>query len=260
MDKSLVVDVEQINALEFSVDDVSNPRSVVSLTSEIPTLQKALKELLFMDPQLMELDEHELQQKARPSLTLSRLRMAFWNEYEKANQQNRKMHLSKIIAGVCTETVFKKKVLNDHVRLAYILVPPKDYVITTKEALDRGLDSLRAIVGAKVVDDDGNLIPKSADIVLKAVALLDMRVKGAVVQRIDQRSLNVNVNKDVTPDHSHMPQTVEDLDRQLEAIKQKLIRDVSQAKLPPSAQGMVDTMKEVNVELIDIGGSFKVKE
>lgn len=257
MNEKSLADIEQVNALEFSVDDTSNPRSVVSLTSEIPTLQKAMHDLIFMDPHLLEMDEHELKEKVKPSFTLSRIRMSFWNEYEKANQQNRKMHLAKIIAGICTETVFKKKLLSDHARLAYVLVPPKDYVITTKEALDAGLDNLRKIVTANVVDDEGNLIAKSADVVLKAIALLDMRVKGAVVQRIDQRSLNVNVNKDVTPQDSRPPQTLEELERQLEAVKHKLVRDVSQARLPSAPADIEATMKAIDVEVVDIGGNKK---
>jgi hypothetical protein len=254
-----LADIEQVDAIEFSIDDTDNPRSVISLTSSNPTIHDAIKDLLLNAPELMEMEQHELSQRANPSFTLSRVRMSFWNEYENANQGNRKMHLSKIVAGVCTETVFRKKILGDRVKLAYVLCPPKDYQITVKEALDAGLDSLRAIVSARVIDENGNLNAKSADVVLKAIALLDMRVKGAVIQRIDQRSLNVNLNKEVPPGSLTAPDSLEDLERQLAAVKQKLVRDISQARLPAQPVDMVDTMKEIGAELVDVGGSYKLR-
>lgn len=258
MNSNQLADVEQIDAIEFSIDDLENPRSVISLTNNIPTLHDAIKRALRDSPDLFLMEHDELTRKANPSFTLSRLRLSFWNEYENANQHNRKMVFGKIIAGVCTDTVFKRKVITDDVKLAYILCPPKDYQITVKEALDAGLDNLRAIVSAPVLDERGHLITKAADVVLKAVALLDMRVKGAVIQRIDQRSLNVNLNKEVPPDSHHAPATLEELERELAVVKQKLVRDVTQARLPASPAEMIDTMADIGAELIDVGGSYKV--
>jgi hypothetical protein len=250
---SQVLDPSQESALEFDVEDLANPRSVISLTSEIPTFQAALKELLTECPDYLEMELPELQRMVDPTFTLSRLRLSFWNEYENAIQHNRKMKISKIIAGVCTETLFKKKVLPDHKKLAYLLSPPKDYMLTVKEALDAGLDNLRAIVTAKVLDEKGQLNAKAADVVLKAIALLDMRVKGAIVQRIDQRNLNVNVSNP----SREVAQSVEELDRQIEEAKQKLIKQVTQSKLPESPRDIMTTMKEVNVEVISVGGANK---
>lgn len=257
-----IAEITPGDPVEFAIEDESNPRSVISLTSSNPTLQNAIKRLLLESPDLLELDQTEIAQKVNPTFTLSRIRLSFWHEFENANTGNRKMAMAKIIAGVCTETVFRKKVLNDNKKLAYILCPPKDYLITVKEALDAGLDNLRAIVSAKVVDDDGNLIHKSAETVLKAVALLDMRVKGAVVQRIDQRSLNVNVHKDVSPRNSSsdMPRSMEEMDQQLEQIKQKLVKDITQARLPSNPQAMNDTLSDLNVELVSVGGAYRVKD
>lgn len=252
-------DVQKIDAVEFDIEDTLNPRSVVSLTSDIPSFQLALKKLLTEKPELLDLDYQEISQKANPTFTLCRLRLSFWNEYENAIQNNRKMHIAKVMAGVCTENVFRKKVLADHIKLAFLLSPPKDYVITIKESLDAGLDNLRAIVSAKVLNEDGTLDTKAADVVLKAIALLDMRVKGAVVQRIDQRSLNVNVNRDVTP-ASDKPQSLEELERELERVKQKLVKDVSHARLPSAPEEIVKTMKDLKVALIDVGGSYKLKK
>jgi hypothetical protein len=251
--------IEQTQATEFNIEDLANPRSVISLTSDIPTLQAGIKNLLLTSPELLELEFDEIKLKANPSFTLCRLRMSFWNEYENAITNNRKMKMARIVAGVCTDSLFKAKILPDLVRLAYVLSPPKDYVITVKESLDAGLDNLRAIVTAKVTNDDGSLNAKSADIVLKAIALLDMRVKGAVIQRIDQRSLNVNVNRDVTPHASSAPTSLEALERELDLVKQKLVRDVTQAKLPSSPIETTNMMKELKVALIDTGGSYKLK-
>jgi hypothetical protein len=248
-------------ATEFSVEDETNPRSVVCLTSQTPSLYNAIKEHLFTHPEYFEMEYHDLSQKANPSFTLSRLRLSFWNEYENAIQNNRKMSLGKILAGVCTDTVFRKSILDNPLKMAYILSPPKDYMVTVKEALDAGLDNVRAIVGANVFLADGKTLNvKAAEVVLKAVALLDMRVKGAVIQRIDQRSVNLNVNKDVTPrSPSGLPQSLEELERQLDEIKLKMIRDVTQSRLPSAPIEIQKTMKELNVELIDTGGSFKLK-
>jgi hypothetical protein len=247
------------DATDFSVDDLQNPRSVISLTRNIPTFQDAIKRLLQEAPDYLDLEYTELKVKANPTYTLFRVRTSFWNEYENAIQHNRSMHLSNMYAGVCTERLFRKKVLTDNLKLAFILSPPKDYTITVKEALDAGLDNLRAIATAPILTDSGKLDTKAAEVVLKAIALLDMRVKGAVVQRIDQRSLNVNLNKDVSPASSEgqltLPQDLSELDKQIERLKAKLITQVTRVKLPSQPEEIMQTMRDLNTRIIDVGGS-----
>lgn len=249
-------DIAIVEALDFSIDDTSNPRSIISLTLAIPTFQAAVKRLITEAPQLLDMEYHELKEKVRPTYTLHRLRTSFWNEYENAIQHNRAMKQTHMYAGVCTERLFKKVVLEDNMKLAFVLSPPKDYMITVKEALDSGLDNLRAIATAPVFLENGRLDTRAAEVVLKAIALLDMRVKGAVVQRIDQRSLNVNLNKDVSPASPEtLPQSISDLDDQIERMKAKLIRDVTHVKLPSSPRDITDTMKELGTKIIQTGGS-----
>jgi len=246
--------------LVFVVTDLDNPASAVNLTVNIPTVHAAIKRVMAEEPELLTKDETWFKQEKRLTVTASRIRMSFWMDYESAVANGRKMFLSRIIGGVCSEHFFKDKFLSDNAKVAFMVCPPSNYLVQTREALMAGLETLREIVSAKVVDEDGILIPRAADVVLKAVMHLDMRVKGAIVQRIDSRTLALNVNQNMSPNHSQLkiPRTLEELDAQLEQIKSQLHLTTTQ---PP----MLDTREmresvEVKIEKLSgaASGAYRV--
>jgi hypothetical protein len=236
--------------------------SVENLVAEIPTLLAALHRVMAETPDLLALDEGSLKDKVHPTLILNRIRMSFWTEYENAVQLKRRMKLSQIIGGICTEYFYQQKILTSNDKMAYILCPPTNYTVQVKEALQAGMETIREIVSAKVLDDDGFLIPRAADVVLKAVALLDMRVKGAIVQRVDQRNLNVNLNKDVSPKDA-LPQSVDELDQMIEQTKAKLRQinaaPVRELREPMSAGELHAARESVIVDVTATSNQMQAK-
>lgn len=247
------VNLENRPATEYSVIEVENPNSVINLVSSIPSLMDAVCRVKDLHPDLLDLDFYEIKNKAKPTLTLSRLRQSFWNEYENAVAANRKMRLSQIIAGVCTETFLRNKVLPENEKMAFILSPPSDYLVVVKEALNAGLDTLRQIVSANVIKADGSLDTKAADTIIKAVALLDMRVKGAIVQRVDQRTLNMNINQELPKGKTALPTSVEDLDRELDEVKKKLLTSVTKVSMPARAEKLEAKMQTLDIKPLKFG-------
>lgn len=201
------------------------PTSVYSLCEHIPTLKRSMDRLREEMPDVFDHDEAWFKEKIREfnTVALKRVRLAFWLEYESALTSGRQMRVRNIISGSVTEKVFHKYI-EDNMRLAYIMCPPANYVVQLKETHQAGLDALREIMSAKVTDEDGYLIPRAADVVIKAFAIIDLRLKGAIVQRIDQRTLNVNANTNLSEDAAkQLTSDMSDLDRQLEETRKKLL-------------------------------------
>lgn len=240
--------LEDAPRIEYVVNDVDNPHSALNLTASCPTVHAAIKRVMIEAPHLLTLDEGTFKDKYHFSMTISRIRFSFWAEYENAVTRNRPMFLSQIIGGICTEYFFKNDVLKSNEKVGFILCPPSNYVVQMKEALQAGAETVRKMLSAKVVDDEGYLIPKAAEVVLKAFALLDMRVKGAVVQRVDQRTLSFNVNSTAGQNVLPIPNNMDDLEKELEAVKQKIM--LAETRVPEKNYG-TDNPKTIGVTLLE---------
>lgn len=206
------------------VDD-SNPQSLINLVH--PSFRP---KLLNIPQELLDLSFEEIKERLNPTVTHYRLRYAFWNEFECAIDQGRMMRMARVYAGICTEGHFSNILSKNQVFMAFLVSRPTDYITVVKESLQAGMENLRKIVSSKVHDEDGNLIPRAADVVIKGIALLDLRVKGAVIQRIDQRLVSLNVNKDIEaladPEKAdELPNSLALLEKEIEKVKQQLLAE-----------------------------------
>jgi hypothetical protein len=233
---------------EYSVTDMENPNSVVNLIKNTPTIHRAVLRLIDEAPELLSIEESVMKAEIHPTVTLLRIRVGFWTEYENAISRGAQIKGSQIYAGICTENYFKDKILTDNRKLAFLLCPPTDYVVQVKEALQAGMETMRQILGAKVIDDEGFLIPKAAEAVIKVVAMLDQRVKGAIVQRVDQRTVNMNLNKEMGA-KDVLPSNMDELQALLDKTKQALVSHPVR-----TAPAQLDRAHEdlVKHELIDV--------
>lgn len=180
---------------------------------------------------LMSLAEEDLEDKVKPNLTLQRLRSAFWYEYERiqnAHGRHRRhehnIGVYRMCNGICTTQYFMEKVARNDYYIAWIIRPPLDYDKALQESLQHGLNRVREILnfplydkkftkdGVPVIDkftQEQVEIPNqvTANLILKTVAFLDLRVKGAIPQKIQQytqqqitrQSVNYNVRPDARP-------------------------------------------------------------
>ncbi len=240
-DQLATVIPESLKIEYFIYDD--NPKSVFNLCIDMEHLHRGMIELRDNFPELLTRTEAEFEDdiEFKATATLSRLRLAFWAEYENAVSRNRiSMNTRQIIGGIVTLQTFHS-IIKKPKNLAFILCPPTDYVAQVTEALHVGMENIRKIASARVVDQSGKMDTKAAEAVLKAVAMLDLRVKGAIIQRIDQRTLNVQVkSKPLT----QLPTDPAELDRLIEEAKASLISSAQKAVGPSTVER---TLNEIEI-------------
>ncbi len=149
---------------------------------------------------------------------LNRLRIAFWREYERAQSTKTMMLLANITSGIVSYQVFKKHFESHATRMAFIITPPQDYDTVIAEMFSIGLEQMRDILVSPHVDEQGKINTRLADVKIRIVESLHSRIKGGVVQRVEQKNLNVNVNKE----SNQALQSMEDIDKRLAELSTRV--------------------------------------
>lgn len=187
--------IEQAEADTPGVDIFSteNPRSVVNIVPQPVRLA-----IEAIPAKYRGKTEHELRLMTKPSQTISNIRTGFWYEYNKAQETRKNMRMSAVVGGVCSRDYFFDYVLKDPRAMAWIVTPPTSYEAALKTALEVGTDRLMEIMQLPLHDDNGKIQPQVANLVLKAFMLVDLRMKGSIVQKheIKQETKNLNLNID----------------------------------------------------------------
>jgi hypothetical protein len=199
--------------------DIFNKNFSRSMWNLVPDyFQEAIEKI---PKNLLEMSEHELEKLLDPHVTTSRLRIAFWTEYERAQATLTQFRMSSVYSCVCTKQQFHNKILSDPEKLSWIICPPSDYIIAMKEVLMQGVKVLRKIVMAKnIVDEHGNLNSKNAEVVLKAIDMAHLRVYGAPVIRMESKAVNFNLNQSTPPPASE--KSLEELQKEIREVEEKL--------------------------------------
>lgn len=195
----------------FSIFDEENPLSVINLVP--PMMQEAIRKIPDQVTYLTHATEAQIRKEVKPTERDERLRLAFWDEYNYASSVGTQMRINHIIKGCVAVEHFYEIYLKTPKKLAWIITPPKFYSQGMKYILHLGLDRLTEIMQASVVDENGKLDVRAASVILKTFQLVDLRVKGAIMQKvqIDQRTLNMNA--EVHAEQLHQMQI-----RQLQAM------------------------------------------
>jgi hypothetical protein len=167
----------------------SNPRSVINLVP--PYLQTQIK---VIPEEFLDMEEEELKVAGRCDIVENRLKHSFWHEYTNAQLKGRSMNLVNVYSGVCSSHYFKNSIIHNSYKLAYILIPPASYRIALDELLSISLEQIRDIMTTPHRDAKGKVDAKLAAVKVKIADSIIMRVKGAVVQKVEQKNLNVNVD------------------------------------------------------------------
>ena len=175
----------------------SNEKSLPKLVP--PTIFAHFAEMREKRPELFEMDENELEallkeEGRRPSATDNQLRMRFWLEYDAASARNRQMEFWRVYSGVCPVEHLHKNVFKRPHTMAWILCPPVSYMSKLEEVLNFGVNELRDIMAHAHVDPiSGKINTRLAEIKLKALMFLDIRVKGAITQKIEQTNKSISL-------------------------------------------------------------------
>jgi hypothetical protein len=142
----------------------------------------------------LQIDESDLAEDIKPNQTINCLRFRLWEEYNKAQDAGVPIRVAALCKGICSTNYFYAAVLRNKKVLAYLLIPPKDYELAAEEALLLGMSQIRRILQFPLWDKDGKPDAKIANLQLSVMKMLDARVKGAPMQRIEQKTLSANVS------------------------------------------------------------------
>ena len=159
----------------------------------------------------LKMDEDKLKEQLNPTVHNNRLRISFWKEYDLAQSEGRDIAEVNIYRGICTLEKYEASLKSTKLA-AWVLTPPTNYVVAMEESLSQGIDKMREILEMPLYitefkkNENGEIerlnLPntKVAELVIKTVNMLDLRVKGAVIKQIEQRitqtskSTNANIN------------------------------------------------------------------
>lgn len=186
----------------------SNTRSLINIMPR--HMGDRLEELSFTHPEYFTRDERELEKELKPSPTLRRIKISFWHEYHRAQEKNRPMYPAGIYGGICLPQFFHSAVMQKDLAFAWLLSPPTDYMVAMEEALVHAIKRVREVLDMPI---DGN--PKVAALMLKAMELLDARLHGTAVQRIESKNVSVQVT---TPATKPLP-TPEELEAKIKQLE-----------------------------------------
>ena len=220
-DDRALADARPSAMTEHAVNDISNPRSIINLVPD--TVREAI---LRVPDEYLAMTSEELEGEFKaagysPNITDKRMRIAFWLEYDRSQSATAKrMNMGYVYGGLCSRQYFYERFVKDKRRMAWILISPPDYKIATEEALLHGVDRLREILDMPI-KVGGKIDAKAAAVILETVKFLDTRVKGAVIQKIQQANLNVNVDASERAAGQEAPESMESLTMRLKELEAK---------------------------------------
>lgn len=247
---------EAKDELNFADFDDSDPNSLINMVPDV--LKRAIQEVPVMYYEMAEdelslhcFGEDEKNRPKQPDSTSERLRIAFWDEYDRASRYRERMEIRRICQGTCSEVYFVRKFIQDVQKLAYILHPPISYQINLKDLHELSLRGMRQILSMPIKDDKDRPNTRLMDIQFKIHQHVDMRLKGAIIQRIDQRNLNLNMNADV-------PQTtVEEISKVTQLSMSEIDKRI--ASLQAESKTLL-TPAQVKVDLLKDAGVTELEE
>lgn len=218
--------------------DVENKFALINL---LPDRMKLTYDNHNVQTYMLE-GEAKIEEMLQPSTTLRRLRLNMWHLYAQIQDYTAfkgvqakpyQFGMEKVCMGVCFPKYFYENVLPDELSMAYMFTPPTDYEVILRESLDLGMKRMREILQfplyAQRYSKEGVPLGKPrpdtkvADLILKTVALIDLRLNGAVPKTIHQtvhsKNVNFNMNEDIAIREELM--TLDNIDKKIDAIRQQ---------------------------------------
>ena len=205
-------------ALTSDAFDRTNEAAIINLVPNGTCA--ALLEAQKKEPRLFDLDEEELYKLLRiegrgPTASDNRLRLTFWLEVERARAEGTRVQMNRVYAGVCDGGYFFGKFLKSPSRVAWLLTPVQSYERRLEEGLEYGITKLRAIL-----DQDAGKNVKLMELQAKIVMMFDMRLKGGHTQRMESKTLNINVS-DKKAIEAAENLSIESLERKIKEIRSR---------------------------------------
>lgn len=210
--------------LQFAITNPDNPSSLVSKAP--PRIKSIVLRVAGLIASNNQKQEFTLNQQTQPTERDMRLRLNFWDEYNYATACNLPMRMSAILQTTMPLEDWIGFYESNDKKMAYIFTAPKSYANAMRGILQKGLDRLEEIMSLPFYDaETGKVNTSVVAQVLKTFQLVDLRVKGAIVQKlqVDQRTVNVDVSQERMEQMQLQQLQSLSLD-ELESLDQKITR------------------------------------
>lgn len=194
--------------------DKSEPRALINIVWK--EFSEILDRAKFIMPDLFKLSERDIKRKTKPDPILDMLRLRFWQEYDRAQLVDQQMRQVDIIRGLCSKEYWYEKICKDPEKLTWILLPLAGYITRMESSLITAQDEIEDILrlpirqtlhdkhGKKYEVIDSSLIANK----IKIWQALDIRVKGAVVQKL---AVHQKIDQHVTTSENYQTKDLDNL-------------------------------------------------
>jgi hypothetical protein len=169
------------------------------------------KNLLEVSIAIEDKTENQIENEAKPTKTDKHLRVSFWEEVRRAEEEGVSLIQTNIFRGICSENYWIKLVKEKPHKLAYIMCPLRSYEVENRLLHNTGQQRMFEILSVSPVKADGKLDKGLADLQLKVYKFLDDKRFGQAVQRVQKHSTS----------STGEPESVDDLEKKLEDLKNK---------------------------------------
>lgn len=167
---------------ENSILNIANPDSLINKVPD--AIANLLPDVVKHYDRILASPEDIATFHYKPNERDERIKIQFWDEYNISCAQKRRMAISNIIRGVMFYDNFYRYFCKLGPRLAWLLVPPRDYTLTMQAILNKGLTRLDEIMSMKMVDDKGKPDHRIITQILRVFQIVDNRTKGSIIQRV----------------------------------------------------------------------------
>lgn len=174
---------------ELVLLDESDERSLVNIVP--PKFREAIQNLANNFPEYLEETELDLQRIVKPTPLDDRLRVAFWHEYTAAQDLGRDIKLANVFSNYCSDFYFYSKFITRPEKVAWIICRPANYMQSLEASLNNGKNRLDELMRMELFHPNGMLKVEETKLFLKAYKMLDDRVKGSVIQRIEKKTQHI---------------------------------------------------------------------
>lgn len=146
------------------------------------------------------------------------LRISFWREFERSEENGKAFSLTAALTGVMSGSNFYNYTMKDQKRMAYLIRPFVEYDVELSKYEKDGFRRLEQALSVSPILENGRLDAKVAMAQLKALEFVNIRLRGMPIKNV--RNLNLNLNSDNIKKDGLTP---EEIQKQLEEMKKKSI-------------------------------------